>query len=183
MIADKDDESELVLARFMEEMFRLVMDNLHRQIDEADLTIPQVQVLRMLRTGPIPTGQLAADLRISAPAATQLTDRLIRKQLIERRELQGDRRTVLVALSDRGRRVVDRFREKRGEIFCSAMRQLSDVDRMLVADAMKKVIAALEKLGNETAVLPCAASKRMNRTRKQVRTERKKTSVRRMEKD
>ena len=64
-------------------------------------------------------------MKISAPAVTQLTDRMVRKQLIERRQMDGDRRSVQVVLTNRGRRVVDRFRDRRNEIFCDALDRLS----------------------------------------------------------
>src|SRR5919112_4792578 len=90
-----------VLDGFGEVMSRLMVDQLQKHLSELDLTLPQVQVLRILhRGGTVPTGKLAQCLKISAPATTQLTDRLLRKGLIERRHSEDDRRAVLVALSE-----------------------------------------------------------------------------------
>ena len=134
-----------ILNGFGEVMSRLMVDQLQKHLAELDLTLPQVQVLRILRReGTVPTGKLAVCLRISAPATTQLTDRLIRKGLIERKASEDDRRTVLVALSVKGKSLIDRFRERRNAIFGAALSQLSEEEQAQVVSALQKVIAALE---------------------------------------
>jgi DNA-binding MarR family transcriptional regulator len=161
-------EAEVVFDRFMEIMFKLMLDHHRKQVDELDLTMPQAQALKILRSEPLCTGELAVRLSISAPAVTQLTDRLTRKQLIERRAVDGDRRSVLVALTPRGRRAVDRFRERRNAIFGGALAELDDEDRAGVALALAKMVAALEKLDSQTALEPRRASNSNARIRKRV---------------
>jgi DNA-binding MarR family transcriptional regulator len=121
-----------------------MIDHYQKQISELDLTLPQAQVLRVLKRGCMPTGQLALELRISAPAITQLTDRLIRKGLIERRATADDRRCVIVALSAQGANLIDQFRESRREIFNRAIADLSEADRELVIAVLGRVVKALE---------------------------------------
>jgi MarR family transcriptional repressor of mepA len=166
MVKTSGAEAEVVFDRFMEIMFKLMLDHHQKQVDELDLTLPQAQAIKILRLGPLCTGELAVRLRISAPAVTQLTDRLIRKQLIERRTVDGDRRSVQVALTGRGRRVVDRFRERRNTIFGGAMAELDNEDRVSVLDALLKMVVALEKLDPETAQEPRRASNFNDRSRK-----------------
>lgn len=140
-----------VLDGFGEAMSRLMVDQLQKHLAELDLTLPQVQVLRILhRGGTVPTGKLAQCLKISAPATSQLTDRLIRKGLIERRHSEDDRRTVLVALSDAGQSLIDRFRERRNAIFGAALAQLSEAEQAQVVSSLQKVIAALASFEAKT---------------------------------
>src|SRR5918992_4140873 len=117
---------EEVLSSFTEIMSGLMIDQYQKQLTELEITLPQAQALRVLRRGPLQTGQLAAELRISAPAITQLTDRLIRKGLIERSAAADDRRCVIIALSEEGRCLVDQFRQRRGEVFDEALSELSE---------------------------------------------------------
>jgi DNA-binding MarR family transcriptional regulator len=138
-------EVEEILNHFADAMSKLFLEQFQQQIAELDLTLLQAQVLRILRRGPLPTGQLASELRISAPAITQLTDRLIRKGLIERQAASLDRRCVLVALSARGKRLVDQFRKRRSEAFSGALASLSRTEQSEVIEALKKIIAALER--------------------------------------
>jgi DNA-binding MarR family transcriptional regulator len=135
---------EEILNHFAEAMSGLLIDQHQKHVAELDLTLLQAQVLRVLRRGALPTGQLAAELRISAPAITQLTDRLARKGLIERRPAVDDRRTVLVALSAKGRRLVDQFRKRRADLFSKALAELSEGEQEQIVEALGKVVTLLE---------------------------------------
>src|SRR5438067_6644188 len=136
---------EEVLNSFSDVMALLMISHYQKQISELELTLPQAQVLRVLRRGAMPTDQLASKLRISAPAITQLTDRLIRKGLIERRATADDRRCVIVALSDEGAHLVDQFRHRRREIFIRALAGLSEDDQKQVIELLGRVVKALER--------------------------------------
>jgi DNA-binding MarR family transcriptional regulator len=144
MAGSSPAEVEEVLNSFTEIMSGLMIDQYQKQITELELTLPQAQLLRVLRRGPMQTGQLAAEMRISAPAITQLTDRLIRKGLIERSATADDRRCVIVALSDEGRLLVDQFRQRRREIFSEALSGLSEAERKQALEVLGKVVKALE---------------------------------------
>jgi DNA-binding MarR family transcriptional regulator len=135
----------VILDRFVEGLFRLMLDHHRAQVVEMDLTVVQAQTLTLLRRAPLPTTRLAASLGISAPAMTQLTDRLVRKRFIERRSADADRRAVIIELTEQGKRLVDRFRRRRSEVFAEALSRLKDLDRAEVIDALSKVVEALEK--------------------------------------
>ena len=144
---------EGILNGFAEVMSQILL-NVHQQhLSELDLTLSQAQALRVLRRdGSVPTGHLAAELRISAPAVTQLTDRLLRKGLIDRQSAAGDRRTVLVSLSVKGRRLVDQFRKRRCEIFSNALGQLTEAERAQVIGSLEKLMAAFEQYESKLAI-------------------------------
>jgi DNA-binding MarR family transcriptional regulator len=135
---------EGILNHFADVMTRLLIDQHQQHIAEVDLTLVQAQVLRVLRRGPMQTGQLASELQISAPAITQLTDRLVRKGLIERQSAADDRRCVLIALSAKGKRLVDQFRKRRAELFNSALSDLSEAEQAQVLEVLGKVVLVLE---------------------------------------
>ena len=152
MMLKHEPEVEAVLDRFAETMFRLMLEHHQRQAVEMAMTLPQVQALRLLMGGPRSTGDLAASLRISAPAVTQLTDRLTRKQLIQRQAADGDRRSVMIALTERGRQAVESFRERRHTVISGALAFLDDLDRAQIVLALSKMVGALEQF--EAAVNP-----------------------------
>ncbi|MFL6216856.1 MAG: MarR family winged helix-turn-helix transcriptional regulator [Blastocatellia bacterium] len=140
-----EPEVEAVLDRFAETMFRLMLDHHQRQAVEMAMTLPQAQALKLLMSGPLSTGDLAASLGISAPAVTQLTDRLVRKQLIERRAADGDRRSVMIALTERGRQAVESFRKRRHRIISGALTFLDDLEGAQIVLALSKMVGALEQ--------------------------------------
>jgi DNA-binding MarR family transcriptional regulator len=137
------EAAEVILDGFIEELFRLMLDDHQTHVVEMDLTLVQAQALKLLRAAPLPTSKLAAALGISAPAVTQLTDRLGRKRLIERQALKTDRRAVMVAITEKGGRVIDGFRKRRNEVFADTLSRLSDEDRVEVIDALSKIVAVL----------------------------------------
>ena len=64
MTRKHDPEVEMVLDRFAETMFRLMLDHHQRQAVEMAMTLPQAQALRLLLGGPRSTGDLTRmDLR------------------------------------------------------------------------------------------------------------------------
>jgi DNA-binding MarR family transcriptional regulator len=134
---------EVVLGDFIEGLFRLMLDHHQAQVLEMDLTLVQAQALKLLRAAPLSTSRLSTALGISAPAVTQLTDRLGRKNLIERRTVKTDRRAVIVALTEKGGKVIDGLRKRRNQVFAGTLAQLSDDERAEVIGALRKVVAVL----------------------------------------
>ena len=53
--------------------------------------------------------EVAAFMGVSNAAASKAVDRLVRRGLLSRREAQEDRRAVEVALTEQGRRLLDRY--------------------------------------------------------------------------
>lgn len=153
------EAAEVILEGFVEGVFRLMLDQHKAQVLEMDLTPVQAQALKLIREAPLPTSKLAAALGITAPAVTQLTDRLDRKKLIERQTVKADRRAVMLAVTEKGGRLVDRFRQRRVEAFADALSRLSDEDRLDVIAALSKVAAVLhlpEAVGSFGVSVPAA---------------------------
>jgi DNA-binding MarR family transcriptional regulator len=143
---------EGILNDFAEQMSGLMIDHYQRHLAELELTLPQAHALRILRRAPLTTGRLAEELGISAPALTQLTDRLARKELIERRASEGDRRCVIVALTAKGTSLVDEFRARRGEAFSEALACLTESEQEQVSKALELVVGALDSTGKGATV-------------------------------
>ena len=73
-----------------------------------------------------------------------MTDRLIRKHLIERRSTEADRRWVNIELTEKGRLVIDGFRRRRNEIFGEALARLNEIDRTQAIEVLSKLSAVIE---------------------------------------
>ncbi|MFY9556928.1 MAG: MarR family transcriptional regulator [Blastocatellia bacterium] len=140
-----EGEAEGILDQFMEGFFELMLDH-HRTLAlEMGLTLPQAQALRLLDGSPLATSRLARSLGISAPAVSQLTDRLVRKELIERRGAEVDRRSVMVVLTMKGKRLIDRSRERRNQAFEQALSRLGDQDQAEVLEVLVKIVRVLDE--------------------------------------
>jgi len=107
---------------------------------EYELTWPQLAALRELeRLGKCPVGKLAAEMFIGAPTVTGIVDRLEQGGLVQRFREKGDRRKVLVDLTDQGRRLLSR---KPSLLHERVRRQLADLpDRQ-----QKQMLVTLQRL-------------------------------------
>ena len=148
------EKAGLVLDRFVEGLFRVMLEHHRTHLVEMELTIAQAQALMLLRAEPGTASGVAAMLNISAPAVTQLTDRLVRKRLIERRSVETDRRSVSVALTAEGKRAVDLFRRRRRQVFAQALERLTREDQIEVIDALDKIASVLDTRPTETFERP-----------------------------
>ena len=90
------------------------------------VTVHQLEVLHGLFGGNVTMSQLARRLDISESAATDLADRLVRQGLAERKADPRDRRVVVLALSEEGRRIIGRIERQRRKMAESILGALSD---------------------------------------------------------
>jgi DNA-binding MarR family transcriptional regulator len=82
---------------------------LFKMVAELDSSFSQVKMMFLLEDGGEHSVKKLADaLGLSLPAASRAVDGLIQRDWVTRREADTDRRSRLIALSDKGRVVVDR---------------------------------------------------------------------------
>ncbi len=78
---------------------------------EDGLTLSQYELIKPLSSGgPMAIGRLAERIGVAPATATQILDNLERGGLVQRARSAADRRTVTVALTDGGRRALERKR-------------------------------------------------------------------------
>jgi DNA-binding MarR family transcriptional regulator len=85
------------------------------------LSLSQYQFARPLLGSPLASGELAERFGITRATATQIIDGLERDGLVERSRTSGDRRSVTVTLTPKGRRAIEQKRralaERRRRLF------------------------------------------------------------------
>lgn len=107
-----------------------------------DVTLPQYRALVVLAgRGPLNPGTLAEILGVHPSTATRLCDRLIARKLVSRRESATSRREVTVALTRRGRAVVDTVTTARRAELGAVLAHVPRRER-------SAVVAALMRLGD-----------------------------------
>lgn len=75
-----------------------------------EVSLPQLHVLmRLQESGPTMVSELAHALGTSIPSASSIVDRMEEHGLVDRVRNEIDRRVVHVAISERGRAVVEEF--------------------------------------------------------------------------
>gem|GEM_PF-402718 len=117
-----------------------------RNLISHDLTFPQFMALCSLEHAEGKAsrmGDLATATHQSAASMTGVVDRLLEQALVERRLDPADRRSVLVALTDEGARLLERVRADRIQAMEQLLRSLSAEERALLYDILGKLLSEL----------------------------------------
>lgn len=106
---------------------------------DARVSPGHVQILIALSKGPHSVGQLAEELGVSPPAATQLVDRLVEHGMVERRHGTADRRVVLVDYVPGMREVALRVMEVRRRRLADAFGRLTDEEARVFVKGLRSL--------------------------------------------
>ena len=96
-----------------------------------------IQVLIALTRGPRSVGQLAEELDVSPPAATQLVDRLAEHGMVHRHNDPADRRVVLVDYVEGMHDVARSIVEDRRRPLKEAMSKMSDDEALAFVKGLR----------------------------------------------
>jgi DNA-binding MarR family transcriptional regulator len=119
---------------------------MHRSMQEfilyskkSGLSISQLGALMQLKKHSAGVSDLGGDLGVTNAAASQMLDRLVHQELILRTEDPDDRRGKKIALTDKGRRVIEESTDAREG-------WLNDLALVLSSQEKEHVLAALDIL-------------------------------------
>lgn len=93
-----------------------------------------------------PASRLAADAGIGAASATEMIDALEALGLVTRERHEGDRRMVLVCLTDEGRRTIEERRSQVRAVFERALADLDPAELEAVPRVLRLVARTMEEL-------------------------------------
>jgi len=105
------------------------------QMDALDLLVT-VNSCRM--------GDLADHLRVDPSTATRAVQRLVKDNLAQRVEHEGDGRVVSIAATERGRRIHGEVAERRRAIILEVMSKFSPDERDQLADLFERFTASVD---------------------------------------
>ena len=109
-------------------------------ITKHGVTRTQFEVLEaLLHLGPLNQRQLSQKILSSQGNLTTVIDNLERDQLVERRQVEGDRRQRLVHLTPRGRRLIGRIFPQQAAAIVREFGVLSSEEQKLLGDLCKKL--------------------------------------------
>src|ERR1700683_724518 len=116
-------------------------------IEETGLGLSDFGVLEiLLHKGPLPVNTIGPIIDLTPGSISTAVDRLFAKGLVSRVESAEDRRVRIVALTPRGKALIDSaFRKHAG--------QMKKVFSALTPEELRTVEAALKKVGKRAAAL------------------------------
>jgi len=127
------------------------MDLYSRQLaGRCSLTLPQVLCLQVLQEPqPLGVGEVARKLSLSPSTLIPLLDRLDQRGLIVRARHSGDRRRVLVALSEAGKTLLGHLPPVLPQVLDQAMQGLPPERQAAVAETLDWLSGVLETVLEE----------------------------------
>jgi DNA-binding MarR family transcriptional regulator len=127
------------LMRLVERPSPVEMGEIARRGVATDVQVSpgHIQVLIALARGPRSVGQLAVELGVSPPAATQLVDKLAEHGMVDRHNDPADRRVVLVDYVAGMREVAGRIVEDRRRPLHDAMSKMTDGEALAFVKGLR----------------------------------------------
>jgi DNA-binding MarR family transcriptional regulator len=105
--------------------------------EDAQVSPGHIQVLIALTDGPRSVGQLAEELEVSPPAATQLVDKLAEHGMVGRHQDPEDRRVVLVDYVDGMHEVARQIIDERRHHLQDALSRMTDEEALAFVKGLK----------------------------------------------
>ncbi|MGN6442060.1 MAG: MarR family winged helix-turn-helix transcriptional regulator [Arthrobacter sp.] len=119
-----------------------------RRLDaDGELSAAQLSTLKMLLGEGQRVGEIARNLGVRVPSATEQIIKLERAGLARREPDPADSRAVRVILTDEGRAAVDSANKRRNQVMADILSTLTDQDRKALAEALPvidKINASLQ---------------------------------------
>ena len=136
------DWAEIFMTHSMREWVRFVKSS--------GLSMPQFSTLmRLYYHGGCGISEISAHLDVTAPAASQMVDRLVQTGLLERVEAPHDRRAKQVTLSAKGRDLIEKGIEARNRWSEELTTKLTAEQRGIVVEALTFLTEAASKLDSK----------------------------------
>lgn len=119
-----------------------------RRVDaDGELSAAQLSTLKMLLGEGQRVGEIARNLGVRVPSATEQIIKLERAGLARREPDPADSRAVRVILTPEGRAAVDAANKRRNQVMADILSTLTDQDRQALAEALPvidKINASLQ---------------------------------------
>jgi DNA-binding MarR family transcriptional regulator len=142
--AKRSEEEELheLATRLHATAIRLLR-TLRREDDGTGLSAPRLSALSVIVfAGPISLAELAAAEQVRPPTMSRLVDALVETGLVKREPAPGDRRTLRLTATAKGRRLLEQGRERRVKALMSRLTTLPEAERR----SLRRAARALELL-------------------------------------
>lgn len=133
----KSDSEELqALAGDFRDALRHSVYLVRRLDADGELSAAQLSTLKMLLDDGVRVGEIARNLGVRVPSATEQIIKLERAGLARREPDPHDSRAVLVVLTAAGRAAVDSANARRNAVMAGILSSLTEQDRQALAAAL-----------------------------------------------
>lgn len=143
-------EFNKVLKEWSERFISRSMRNYMRFVKASGLSLSHFSILMHLYyRGPNDISEMGGHLDISVAAASQLINRLVDKQLVDRAESPQDRRVRQLTLTAKGRTLIEKAIEFRNQWIERLPLTLSEKQMDVISESLKDLITAEHNLDSQ----------------------------------
>ena len=138
------DRNLTTLAGSVLDVIPSVMRIIRREVrNEAhELTVPQMRILAHVDRGIATAGELAELQGVSLPAISKLIDSMVKRELVERKYRDGNRKQIFLSLTEKGR---GRFKKTRAAVQAKLRARIEKLSAKERA-ALRRGLASLSAL-------------------------------------
>ena len=130
----------------MQKLHRTSTTRLHSQMGEHDISLTQLELLFVVRQEqPISVKDLAAKMRLTPGAITQLLEGLVTRNYIGREVAEYDRRVTNVSLTPSGAEKLRALKERHKATLRQVMETLDDEELAVMLRVQKKMLRHFEQ--------------------------------------
>jgi DNA-binding MarR family transcriptional regulator len=116
-----------------------------REVAGSKLSVPQLKLLFLVsHADQVTIGDAAAFLGVSNPAASKTVEKLVRRRLLRRCDIQGDRRSSHLSLTEASRRLLETYEAARD-------RKAAEIFSQYSPDILRHTAELLDHLACEIA--------------------------------
>jgi DNA-binding MarR family transcriptional regulator len=134
------------ILKFADNIFRVLLPTVPREILDLDVTMPQLKMTFLLfMNGPMRMSDLASDLGVTLATATGLADRMVEREMVTRESQPDDRRVVLCRLSDSGHKAVSRIWESAGSRMQELLQAMDTAKLQTLYEVLESMLASAER--------------------------------------
>jgi len=129
-----------------------------REVVGDKLTFVQLKVLYLVaQTDEVTVGDAATFLGVTSPAASKTVEKLVRRRLLRRVDIQGDRRTAALSLTEASRRLLETYETKRNEKAAKIFEQFSPDELKHTTELLDRLAAGIasEREKQDEVCLQC----------------------------
>jgi DNA-binding MarR family transcriptional regulator len=123
-----------------------------REVGGDRLSMPQLKLLYLVaQTDTVNIGDAASFLGVSSPAASKSIEKLVRRRLLRRADIQGDRRTSQLFLTETSRRLLQAYEAARNQKMAEIFAQYSPEELHHTAELLDRLAAGIAGQGAPTS--------------------------------
>ena len=132
----------------------VIVSNAHRSIgiereskagEFSDLSVTEMHIIEAIGCDREMTmTEVARDLEITVGTLTTAINRLIKKEYVERRRIEEDRRVVLIKLTGKGEEAFKSHKQFHDDMIKSIMEELPQEEEVVLISSLKRMVNFFE---------------------------------------